>query len=127
VACSIYAGWTPTRINLTRSSEYIQSWVLLGTDAFSWPIDWVSITSEWAVSLTLLLSEQNINVDAAFYSILNENLDTDQENSSQPTYIHEAILASLVTNGMARNEFDSGIPDNPEADLPFSLPDQTNR
>jgi hypothetical protein len=127
VACSIYAGWAPTRINLTQSSEYIQSWVPPGTNAFRWPIDWVSITSEWAASLTPPLSDQNTTVDAAFYSILNENLDTDQENSSQPAYIHEAVVASLVANGMARNGFDSGILDNPESDLPNSLPDQTNR
>jgi hypothetical protein len=127
VACSIYAGWAPTRINLTQSSEYIQSWVPPGTNAFRWPIDWVSITSEWAASLTPPLSDQNTTVDAAFYSILNENLDTNQENSSQPAYIHEAVLASLVANGMARNGFDSGILDNPESDLPSSLPDETNR
>ena len=127
VAWSIYAGWTPTRINLTRSSEYIQSWIPPGTNAFKWPIDWVSIKSEWAASLTPSLSDQNTTVDAAFYSILNENLDTDQENSSHPAYIHEAVLASLVANGMARNGFDSGILDNPEPDIPWSLPDQTNR
>lgn len=127
VACSIYAGWAATRINLTESSEYIQSWVPPGTNAFRWPIDWVSITSEWAASLTPPLSDQNTTVDAAFYSILNENLDTNQENSSQPAYIHEAVIASLVANGMARNGFDSGILDNPESDLPTSLPDQINR
>jgi hypothetical protein len=78
-------------------------------------------------SLTPPLSDQNTTVDAAFYSILNENLDTNQGNSSHPAYIHEAVLASLVANGMARNGFSSGILDNPEADLPYSLPDQTNR
>jgi hypothetical protein len=117
VACSIYAGWGTTFVNLTSTSEYIQTALApfgSSINDFLWSIDWVSISSAWAAYLTPSLSDLHGTVDAAIYSTLGENLYTKNENSSHPAYIHEAVLGSLIANGMARNCFSCGIVHNAE-------------
>jgi hypothetical protein len=65
----------------------------------------VNISSDWAAFLTPPISNQNTDVGLAIYALLGEELYSSLVDPNYPAYIHAAVLASLVANGMARNAY----------------------
>ena len=112
LACSIYAGWGAASVNLTASSTDIigsEFPPFSSENAFLWSMDWVAITKEWAQSLTPPISGHNTTVDGAIYDTMVDELDPSNQDATHAAYPHEAVVASLIANGMARTGFDTPI------------------
>ena len=112
LACSVYAGIGNALVNLTLSlSEIISSTIPVETSVndFLWSLSRVEITAEWADSLIPPIEGMNTTVDSAIYSTMADVLDPDEEDPNHPAYFHEALLVSLVVNGMARVGFSERI------------------
>jgi hypothetical protein len=112
LACSIYAGYGSGSLNLTLlGSEIISSHIPAkqSTNDFLWSLERLNITSDWATSVTVPIRELNTTVDSAICATINDVLNPDIQDPEHPNYFHEALLASLVANGIGRFGFSTRI------------------
>jgi hypothetical protein len=130
LACSVYAGYGSTSLNLTLlGSEIIFSSISAKkpVNDFFWSLERVSITLGWASSLTVPVDEQNTTVDSAIYATMNDVLSPDEQDPEHPAYFHEALLASLVANGIGRFGFSGRIIGLDASNDSFTLSDKVNK
>jgi hypothetical protein len=90
-------------LNLTLSgSGIIYSHISRSINDLLWSLERVNITSDWASSLTVPVDRLNITVDSAIYATMDDVLSPDMQDPEHPGYFHEALVASLVANGIGR-------------------------
>lgn len=130
LTCSVYAGYGSASLNLTLlGSDMIFSSIPAkkSVNDFLWSLERVSITLDWVSSLAVPVDGQNITVDSAIYETMNDVLSPDDQDPEHPAYFHEALLASLVANGIGRFGFSARIVGFNASNQSFTLSDEVNK